>query len=379
MRLPQKTNLSDFRKKGEKKNLKKASPHHVVRVCARPLAFVRRKGGSVRKRQRHMKRRGVGGSLSWLLPFLPFSFSLYCTLVKIAKKKYCNKQMDALQAYSSSSSESCESENNDDSDNSNDAKSASSSCDLGAHPKRNRKRRRIESSPEFVRSFEHVKGNWPTYICVRIPVGDDLFQNVQELNYAARAAFEDTLAEKVPIHSSIEYITPQDSKFSDVLEKRIIARASSSAVRCGGFIHLSLSRTTTLQYHQIEHFVRDTIQALGHSQSFHTVLQGCETFSNDENTRSFVSLPVVDGREKVCNLIRLVNSVLVSYGKPVYYQNPRPHVTVASQKGNGLFGLNVIQHVKEKKWGKFRHYVRISEVSIVIGNKLFIAPLKPAP
>ena len=290
--------------------------------------------------------------------------------------------MDALQDYSSSSSgtssaDDTKANSDTDTDTASDSSSSSSTTDRddrATSSSRKRKRGRGETSNSFVRSFAHVRGNWPTYICVRVEASDAICQHLQVLSEAAQTAVAGTTATKVPIVSSVEYPTAQ-SGLEESLEQRIAAAASGSSVKRRGLLHLSLSRTVTLQHKQIEPFARDVIQALAQVPSFHAVLQGCELFSNDEKTRSFVSLPVTNGRDKVCNIIRVLDGVLTSYGKPAYYDNPRPHVTVASQKGHSLFGKDVAKHMKKGKWETYQHYINVSKISIVIGNKLFTAHL----
>lgn len=102
-------------------------------------------------------------------------------------------------------------------------------------------------------------------------------------------------------------------------------------------LHLSLSRPFYLQQHSIAPF----IDRLGRELTFLTPVPVLldptrpEILVNDQKTRTFLSIPVTGGTSAgVVRMIRIVDEVLVKFGQPVYYKEPRVHVSIASIPGN---------------------------------------------
>jgi hypothetical protein len=116
-------------------------------------------------------------------------------------------------------------------------------------------------------------------------------------------------------------------------------------------------------------------------------MDGLRIFTNDQKTRTFVSLDVARGRAETCAAIQAVDGVLARYGQPKYYEDPQPHATVASALGNCMSATT--EHELAKKFFSeqetARHEgceharataIRIRTVHCKIGNKLFQIPLK---
>lgn len=68
---------------------------------------------------------------------------------------------------------------------------------------------------------------------------------------------------------------------------------------------------------------------------FEAQLTEREIYVNDEKTRSFIGLNVTGpGCSQVVRLIKAVDSVMKSFAFPVFYEDPKPHVTVAWMLGD---------------------------------------------
>jgi len=59
----------------------------------------------------------------------------------------------------------------------------------------------------------------------------------------------------------------------------------------------------------------------------------CEVLTNDEKTRSFLTIPVTNSsNESVRNLMTIVDYVLSKFGQKRYYSDPKFHISIASWK-----------------------------------------------
>lgn len=94
---------------------------------------------------------------------------------------------------------------------------------------------------------------------------------------------------------------------------------------------------------------------------------------NDEKTRSFVGLNVTGpGCSQVVRLIKVVDSVMKSFAFPVFYEDPKPHVTIAWMLGdvtqNQTFPITPLDEelcatclvdVVQCRIGKFNHFFKL--------------------
>eukprot|EP00742_Colponemidia_sp_Colp-10_P003391 GILJ01003611.1.p1 GENE.GILJ01003611.1~~GILJ01003611.1.p1 ORF type:complete len:264 (+),score=30.65 GILJ01003611.1:794-1585(+) len=198
--------------------------------------------------------------------------------------------MDLLAGYSS------DEEEQDSVDNTSRLPSAASffSPALPQHPKEGPTRHHGRK-----RTFEHVEGQFATHIYIAVPAAA-----VEELTGRAIHALQQASGETSP---------------------------AVNLLNCKE-LHLSLSRTFTVQFHLIEPLLARLQQELCRSPplgAFSVSVRDVELFSNDERTRWFSSLSVLHGRSEIINLIGRVDAALKLFGLPVYYQDPLPHVTVA--------------------------------------------------
>lgn len=164
-----------------------------------------------------------------------------------------------------------------------------------------------------------------------------------------------------------------------------------------GPYHISLSRAFPVRYKQIPELVVnlkdelrqgtrrcDSLLLLMHpshnlsfvllpTASFEAALDGgWEVFVNDERTRTFLALSLGQGTQETNAMTRRVDSALRPLGLPVYYDDPRPHVSVAWLPGDQRTTLEAMLadmvesfQLEQVSWG-----FRVEEVLCVTGNKV---------
>ncbi|XP_065175141.1 U6 snRNA phosphodiesterase 1-like [Sycon ciliatum] len=146
------------------------------------------------------------------------------------------------------------------------------------------------------RSFPHTKGNWATF--VYIPCTDEF------------ASWLEPVAPKL---------------FGYVGEKRG-SKPFTSNINDG--LHLSLSRVVPIPHHLIKPLTAELGQRLNIFQRFHCQVAKPRVYCNDEKTRSFLSLSVVHGQEKLKLLLGIVDEVFVEFGLPKFYKEASFHVSI---------------------------------------------------
>lgn len=187
----------------------------------------------------------------------------------------------------------------------------------------------------FTRTYEHVEGNWPGFICIPLSKSPEL----TEVSTRALKNFESN--RQMRTFSALEQL----QAYADSEEESDTFESSSSMTRATDrcYIleenpHISLCRPFALRSHQIQPFVDrlglEIAQALGFikQNKYHVDLSSAAyRLVNDTGTRGFVCLPVDrDYSEILPSLVTAVDAALKSFQKPSYYTNPQFHVSVAS-------------------------------------------------
>lgn len=118
-------------------------------------------------------------------------------------------------------------------------------------------------------------------------------------------------------------------------------------------LHISLSRQFYLQKQSIHPFLSDLKQRIqigipqaiyvrvstkncngtcrgAHQQSQR--IMDMEILSNDEKTRSFLTVPVTTCGSEISSVVALVDSTMKKYGQKEYYEDPKFHISIASWK-----------------------------------------------
>ncbi|CAK4717124.1 hypothetical protein LEN26_006492 [Aphanomyces euteiches] len=206
------------------------------------------------------------------------------------------------------------------------------------------KRHKRSSSPQWIRNFPHVDGNWPSYVYFRVPMT------------AAMQAMTKFAMERVQRHAStILNLVPIDTDEENAL-------------------HLSLSRTFVLKYAQIQPFVQALRLAVKYRKSFRAGFQGHQVLINDEQTRLFVTVPVLSGKVDVCHVIRCVDVAMAQFNLQEYYSDPIPHVSVAAST-TIMPTLRESPNDREADNVPPCAYVDLTHIHATIGNKHFSIPL----
>jgi hypothetical protein len=106
-------------------------------------------------------------------------------------------------------------------------------------------------------------------------------------------------------------------------------------------LHLSLSKFFSLQLTFIDSFVNKLEHRIKAERATRLFVDRQGTILvNDEKTRSFLSWKV-KANTSLLRIVKHVDSVLADYDKPVYYDPPIFHISLASFAGN-LEGLDII-------------------------------------
>jgi len=187
--------------------------------------------------------------------------------------------------------------------------------------------------PKRIRDFPHVPGNWPTFVCIE---GFDIPTSVLEAS------------NELLMKGGLRKVTLIDNP------------------------HLSLSKTFTLREHQIQTFVGDVRRQLCDMKSFSLSCRGFRLFFSENGSRVFSGSLVKQGRSNIIRLLERIDTVLSSYLKPVYYQDPIPHISL----GWGFPVDGTRESTVETPGAGFFHKVKL--VSIKVGNKSFSLPLLAA-
>ena len=146
--------------------------------------------------------------------------------------------------------------------------------------------------------------------------------------------------------------------------------------------HVSLTRLFFLRSFQIEPFIRNVRQAMT-VPSFYLSASQVHIFTNEDKSRSFCSLLIQRGFNKVIDLIHQLDEVLVKYKKEKFYDPPVPHCTVGSVVGDlsntarelGIFG-NETEEDDEEEIDEHALEQYVCSIVLSIGNQTHIVRLR---
>eukprot|EP01132_Coremiostelium_polycephalum_P001160 gene1160-1470_t len=140
------------------------------------------------------------------------------------------------------------------------------------------------------RHFEHVEGNFPTFVFIKIPKNrNDITKLINEIKMIGKCV-------------SIE---------EDVDD-----------------YHISLSRTFPIREHHIDSIEKELKMLFRNQHKFYINLDSATVFTNDNRSRLFISSLVQLNKQLVVNLIRLVDKCLELFKFPVFYDEPEPHLSI---------------------------------------------------
>lgn len=149
-----------------------------------------------------------------------------------------------------------------------------------------------------LRSFTHVRGNWPTFVFLKILHQDEFILSVKH--------FCKTVASLLPISR----LWP---------EFHLV---------CKDELHLSLSRTVPIQHHWIEPLMSKLQSMITKKSSVTMTLSNLAYYCNEEHTRSFIGLEVQHGEREVSSLVDCVDECFKQFGLPIFYEEKSFHVSL---------------------------------------------------
>ncbi|CAD7092048.1 unnamed protein product [Hermetia illucens] len=189
-----------------------------------------------------------------------------------------------------------------------------------------------------VRSFQHERGNWATfvYVPVDVPILDDL----------------------------------QNSLIKSPLIDVELKPSSG--------IHISLTKTVVLQHHWIDSFVSSVRNELVLTKKFRIQFQHLKVYCNEDRTRTFIGLKVNSGMTQQLDAIsKRLDTVLKEYRLPEFYKDPSFHCSILWCAGDHETKFNAI--LKDLETIFQSYFIKSSEefqmaVNTILcktGNKLF--------
>ena len=182
-----------------------------------------------------------------------------------------------------------------------------------------------------MRQFAHVPGNWPTLVYIPVERSEQLRRWVTAVVDCANA----------PPHAAPPAAGPAPAAAPGPAWRAVAD--SDSGVGAG---HISLSRSFPLRYPQIALFTETLADhaarysAAGPSATFGMRLGRLKLFTNEDRTRSFLSLcPEPADNARLERLIReVVDPACEAAEAPTFYRTAEPHLSVAWALGDRTGG-----------------------------------------
>jgi len=224
----------------------------------------------------------------------------------------------------------------------------------------------------FQRSRSHVQGNWSGHVYISLrdvrnegvyyrledhvaALIQDLHQKLVLSTYGRHGRKDDiviaphiildrkgTRSNDQNIGSEVDAEHDENSSSEESSESLESDSESSTDGECQcdeeyRSLHISISRQFYLQKHSLEAFLEELKERIRiqqrHPINISISAKHCEVLTNDEKTRSFLTIPVTNSsNESVRNLMTIVDCVLSKFGQRRYYSDPKFRIRIASWK-----------------------------------------------
>ncbi|KAI8828975.1 U6 snRNA phosphodiesterase Usb1 [Chytriomyces cf. hyalinus JEL632] len=146
-------------------------------------------------------------------------------------------------------------------------------------------------------------------------------------------------------------------------------------------LHISLSRTIFLKEFHIARFIQLLKTGISAHSSFDISLAKFNAYSNDDQSKHFLSIDVGAGSTQLEQLTTSVNSVVKQFSEPEFYKDPKFHASIgyildtetmssASTHENEMKGM--FQDTEIPQDATFSMH----QVVCKTGNQVFCVPLK---
>ncbi|XP_068168205.1 U6 snRNA phosphodiesterase 1 [Antennarius striatus] len=195
-----------------------------------------------------------------------------------------------------------------------------------------------------IRSFQHERGNWATYVY---------------LQYHPKEGFRELLDELLSVAGASGVVLSPQEEF-----------------------HLSLSQTVVLRHHWIQPFTQSLRAGLVHCKRFACSGGRLQVYCNAEKTRTFLGMEVCTGRAQLLDLVQTVDRTMKEFRLDTFYEDPSFHVSLAwcvgDMTGRMKECIQELQSlVDDHEEGPFLLRLECSELRCRTGNKTFCFPLEP--
>ncbi|KAF9304781.1 poly(U)-specific 3'-to-5' RNA exonuclease [Mortierella antarctica] len=184
-----------------------------------------------------------------------------------------------------------------------------------------------------VRSRPHIDGSWPVHVYLDVKLSEEMFDIVSSFTESARKLVPKTIS----MLQSIQAVR------ADPKATPIEAKSADDATE----LHISLTRPIYLQALHIGRFVSDVREAFKGKKRFNVSFAGLQTFSNDDKTRSFLSLRIGSGHSELERLLVEMDEIVERYAQPKFYEEPEFHASFAWAVGGDSLTKEVADSVEE--------------------------------
>ncbi|KAF9130944.1 poly(U)-specific 3'-to-5' RNA exonuclease [Mortierella sp. 14UC] len=209
-----------------------------------------------------------------------------------------------------------------------------------------------------IRARAHVDGSWPVHVYLEVKLSHELFDIVSALTRAAQSLAPSTV-------SMLQSIALLKKKNGVPIEAESAEDASE--------LHISLTRPIYLQELHLGRFTSDVRDTFRSRKRFNINFSGVQSFSNDDQTRSFLSLRVGAGHAQLESFVAEMDVIAQRYSQPKFYPDPQFHASFAWALGGRVLDSEVVKALPELD-GELGHDLRhcsigVRRVSWKIGQK----------
>ncbi|XP_061078422.1 U6 snRNA phosphodiesterase 1 isoform X1 [Conger conger] len=199
-----------------------------------------------------------------------------------------------------------------------------------------------------VRSFQHERGNWATYVY---------------LPYDPDEVFLELVGAMMQVVS-----------------------AHGLSLNWAEEFHVSLSQTVVLRHHWIQPFVLSLRTGLASYPRMVCLAEKMKVYTNDAKTRTFLGVEITTGHAQLLEVVRAVDQTMEEFSLDTFYKNPSFHMSLAWSVGNCVDQLSskCLQELQatldSHEDGSFLLRLACEELRCKSGNKVFTFPLRsPLP
>ncbi|KAF9439013.1 nuclear protein localization protein 4 [Entomortierella beljakovae] len=214
-----------------------------------------------------------------------------------------------------------------------------------------------------IRTRPHIEGSWPVHVYLGtvgwiVKLSNEMFGVISSLirNVRMTVPSTESLLHSIKAQRDSKSIPTEAEDTDDCSE-----------------LHISLTRQIYLQELHIGRFISDVRDAFKVKRRFNLSFSSVQGFSNEENTRSFLSLRVGSGHAEIKSLVDEMDIIVKRYSQPTFYDNPEFHASFAWAVGGEVLNEETVKAMTELEnelGDEFRHNsVSIRSVSWKTGQK----------